>query len=80
MLNQIHGHEVMRMMLASGRLYTKETLGAAIVDHFGKQTRFYTCSEDNLTATELVEFLAARGKFIETGTGFNTDPDKICDH
>ena len=80
MLNQIHGHDVMKMMLDSGQSYTKDTLSTAIIDRFGKETRFYTCSAENMTADELVEFLAKREKFIETGTGFNTAPDKICNH
>jgi len=80
MAKQIHGHEVMQMMLASGHAYTKQTLCDAIVAHFGDEARFYTCSQENMTANELVEFLQARGKFIESGTGFNTSPDKICNH
>ena len=80
MSNQVHGHDVMKMMLDSGQSYTKDTLSAAIIDCFGEKTRFYTCSSENLTANELVEFLAKREKFIETDTGFNTAPDKICDH
>ena len=79
-LNQVHGHDVMRMMLDSGQSYTKETLRAAIMNRFGEETRFYTCSAENMTADELVEFLGKREKFIATDTGFNTTPDKICDH
>ena len=52
----------------------------AIEDHFGEDTRFYTCSMENITAAELVDFLQSRGKFIEQGPGFNTRPDKICGH
>ncbi|MFE8730009.1 DUF2492 family protein, partial [Aeromonas hydrophila] len=28
----------------------------------------------------LIDFLAARGKFIEAGEGFQTRADKICNH
>lgn len=77
---QIHGHEVMRMMVDSGRSFTKESLRDAIVDRFGSSARFHTCSAENLTADELIEFLAARGKFIEAGTGFSTDANRICQH
>ena len=80
MSNQVHGHDVMKMMLDSGQSYTKDTLSTAIIDRFGKETRFYTCSAENMTADELVDFLSKREKFIETDTGFNTTPDKICDH
>lgn len=80
MLSQVHGHDVMKMMLDSGQSYTKDTLLTDIINRFGEETRFYTCSAENLTADELVEFLAKREKFIETDTGFNTAPDKICAH
>lgn len=80
MLSQVHGHDVMKMMLDSGQSYTKETLLTDIINRFGEETRFYTCSAKNMTANELVEFLAKREKFIETDTGFSTAPDKICDH
>ena len=80
MSNQVHGHDVMRMMLDDGQSYTKDTLRTAIVARFGAETRFHTCSAENMTATELVEFLAQWGKFIATGIGFTTDADKICDH
>lgn len=80
MLNQIHGHDVMKMMLDSGQAYTKDSLSAAIVNRFGPEARFYTCSASDMTAAELVDFLAQREKFIEIEAGFNTAPEKICDH
>lgn len=80
MSNQVHGHDVMKMMLDNSQSYTKDTLSAAIIDRFGEAARFYTCSAENMTANELVEFLAKREKVIETEAGFNTAPDKICDH
>lgn len=80
MPDQIHGHDVMKMMLDSGQSYTRDTLSTAIINRFGTDARFYTCSATNMTADELVEFLAKREKFIETDTGFNTAPEKICDH
>ncbi|MCP5158627.1 MAG: YecH family protein [Gammaproteobacteria bacterium] len=80
MTEKIHGHEVMEMMLSSNRSYTKESLCAAILAKFGKDARFYTCAEENMTASDLVEFLESKGKFVETEAGFNTSPDKMCAH
>lgn len=40
----IHGHEVLQMMISSGESYTVATLEAAIIDRFGKEVRFHTCS------------------------------------
>ena len=78
--NDIHGHEVMRMMLESGEVYDEERLEAAILARFGQSARFCTCSASGMTARQLIEFLAARGKFVPTREGFSTDPTKLCDH
>lgn len=80
MSDQIHGHEVMKMMLDAGRRYTKTTLRAAIVERFGEAARFYTCAAENMTADELIAFLDGRNKFIQEGDGFTTDPARICQH
>ena len=80
MAEQVHGHEVLRMMIEDGNVYTKATLRAAIVDRFGEGARFYTCSAENMTPDELVAFLENRGKFVDEGEGFKTEPDRICDH
>jgi probable metal-binding protein len=80
MTNQTHGHEVMQMMVESGAAYTRASLEAAIKERFGADARFYTCSAEGMTAAELIEFLAQRGKFIEKADGFSTAPDKICNH
>ena len=77
--NDIHGHEVMRMMLESGEMYDEKRLELAIHARFGESARFCTCSASGMTARQLIEFLAARGKFIPTSEGFSTDPTKICD-
>ncbi len=80
MPEQIHGHEVMQMMIDAGKVYTKDTLRAAMAQRFGAQARFYTCSAENMVADELIAFLAARGKFLDEGEGFKTEPDRICQH
>lgn len=82
MLNgsQIHGHEVMEMMLETGMAYTRESLHQAIIERFGSEARFYTCSRENMTAAELIQFLTERGKFVPEGDGFTTDPTRMCRH
>ena len=80
MAKQVHGHEVMRMMIEEGKAYTKGTLRAAIADRFGEEARFSTCSAENMTAEELIAFLEGRGKFVDEGGGFRMQPDRICKH
>ncbi|WP_347113424.1 YecH family metal-binding protein [Leclercia sp. S52] len=76
----IHGHDVLTMMIDSGAQYTEESLVAAIIARFGEEARFHTCSAAEMTAAELVAFLAARGKFIPLDSGFSTHESKICRH
>ncbi len=78
MAEQIHGHAVLEMMLASGHAYTQESLRAAIIERFGPEARFYTCSAESLTADQLITFLHQRGKFQAVRKGFTTDRNAIC--
>ncbi|WP_437891330.1 YecH family metal-binding protein [Phytobacter sp. V91] len=76
----IHGHEVLNMMLESAEQYSEKSLVEAINQRFGGEARFHTCSASEMTAAELVTFLAARGKFIPAQDGFSTHESKICQH
>jgi len=79
-MNQIHGHEVMEMMLASGKTYTKDTLLQDIINKFGQSARFFTCSAQNMTAKQLIEFLDTKGKLVHREDGFQTSKDVMCQH
>lgn len=79
-LNQIHGHAVMEMMVASNKAYTHESLCEDILARFGPDTRFFTCSAEGMTADELITFLEQKGKFVNQGSGFSTLQEKICNH
>ena len=80
MTNPIHGHEVMQMMVESPETFTRASLKTAIDNRFGPDARFFTCSAENMTAEELIGFLAQKGKFIDREGGFSTSPEKICSH
>ena len=87
-----HGHEVLCMM--EGNSYaTKAELIDAITARFGAEELFCTCSASGMTAAELVDFLAERGKFMpadghagqggeggEGGGAFTVDITKVCNH
>lgn len=80
MTESIHGHEVMRKMIESKQAYTKDSLRIAITAWFGEDAQFHTCSAENMTADELITFLAARRKFYSDDIGFRVDEDEICDN
>lgn len=80
MSSQIHGHDVIAMMLESSQVYTRESLVAAIGTRFGANARFFTCSAEGMTAEELVDFLNGRAKFAPRAGGFAADPERVCQH
>ena len=68
------------MMVELNRSFTRDSLRDAIHARFGEDTRFFTCSADDMTADQLIDFLASRGKFVERDAGFSTEADRICRH
>jgi probable metal-binding protein len=68
----------MQMMLNSGKPYTRSNLVQEIVERFGCDARFHTCSAEDLTAEALVDFLDARGKFLHKEGSFQTQADLMC--
>ena len=80
LMKRVHGHEVMHMMASSGFAYSRESLRAAIHENFGENTRFFTCSADNMSADELISFLESKGKFHPAGAGFGLSTEQICKH
>jgi probable metal-binding protein len=77
-MNERHAHEVMEMMVTSGRSYSRESLAAAIRNKFGPETVFYTCSANGLSPEQLIEFLATKGKFRGTEDAFVLDTGMMC--
>ena len=61
-MEQLHAHEVLHMM--EGNSYTELSLREAIIQKFGEQQRFFTCSANNMDVDTLIEFLKRKGKFI----------------
>ena len=80
MQNDIHGHDILDRMIASERFFTRDSLIAFIHAEFGAHARFCTCSAHGMTAAEIVDFLAARGKFAGTQAGFTVNPERVCAH
>ena len=58
----VHGSEVKKMAMASGKSMTRESLHQEIIEKFGEETRFYSCAADNMTANELITFFENNGK------------------
>lgn len=79
-MSHVHGHEVIEMMVRSGEAYSRNSLRAKIIEQFGSEARFFTCSDEGMTAEGLIQFLENRGKFHPVEDGFNINPDNVCKH
>ena len=79
-MKHVHGHEVMEMMMAQDRAWTRDELVTAIVDKFGAEARFHTCSAEGMEPAALLDFFTARGKFVESPSGLRTARDRMCNH
>ena len=77
---EIHGHEVLEMMVQADCNFSRESLIAAIGERFGAESRFCTCSGGNMDAAELVDMLTSKGKFVGPDTAFRFDTGRRCDH
>ena len=78
MSESIHGHQVMEMMATSGENYSKESLKSEIASKFGLEARFHTCMGSDMTADDLIDFLSAKGKFIESEEGISMPEGHLC--
>ena len=77
-MEQLHAHEVLHMM--EGKSNSESSLKEAIIQKFGEQQLFYTCSAEDMDADKLIEFLKAKGKFMPADDGFTVDITKVCSH
>ena len=77
-MEERHAHEVMEMMITSGKQYSRASLVEAIEERFGKGVTFYTCSASGLSPEELVQFLEMKGKFVGTEEAFAFNPGRMC--
>lgn len=79
-MKDIHAHEIMHMMLEIEGGFSRESLARAIVERFGAEARFHSCSAKGMGVNAVIDFLESRGKFVARDDGFNTAQDKICNH
>ena len=80
MQKNIHGHEVMERIAAAGRKMSREEIIADAEATFGADARFHTCSAENMTAGDLLDFLASRGKLVGEDSAMALASGAACDH
>ncbi len=80
MTKQVHGSAIKQMVNESTENYTRDALLSAIIEKFGEDTRFYSCSAENMTADELISFFEGNGKLSTDDYTFAEGPGHKCSH
>jgi probable metal-binding protein len=78
LIESIHGHEVLRMVMTAQPPVGCEALRSEIAARYGNDARFHTCSTDDLSIDELLAFLLARGKLSIVDGGLVACREEIC--
>ena len=59
---QIHGHEIIELVVKYPEGIAAATLADIAAHKFGPGARFFTCSAENMSLPALLDFLAERDK------------------
>lgn len=82
-MNELHIHEVLRMMIETQKTYTdKADFVKDISQKFGSDVRFHACSDSGMDIETAYDFLISRGKISvnEQQTAVGIDPNmSMCD-
>ena len=76
----VHGHDLMDMMIETGKSYSAEALVDAAKEKFGQDVTFHTCSFEGLEPNKLIELLAGKGKFDVNEKGEFSMSERLCRH
>ncbi|MBK1879891.1 YecH family metal-binding protein [Pelagicoccus mobilis] len=76
----IHAHEILEMMIRTGKKYSNESLSAEIIEVFGEDSTFHTCSGHGLDPYDIVQHLWGKRKFTGTPEEFVFLPGNRCSH
>jgi probable metal-binding protein len=78
-VENVHGHEVLRLVGEAEVPLTRGELEAEMVRRFGEGARFCTCSAGDMTREELLGFLMERGKLVEREGRMEIVRERICE-
>jgi len=76
----IHGHEIIDIVSLHPEGLSSGRLAAIATERFGVDARFLTCSTENMTLPELLEFLHERSKVELRGQTVFPGGSPACEH
>ncbi|EHN69191.1 YecH family metal-binding protein [Aliivibrio fischeri] len=80
MKQDIHGHVVLNILIDSKEPLPRAQLEEKIESEFGSEVCFHTCSQQDLTLAELLDFLLSKKKIVATEEGLIANPERMCHH
>ena len=78
MNESIHGHRVLEILEGSDNPLSIEQLREVVVDRYGEDARFHTCSSQSMPFEELLVFLSDRNKVFEVNGRIDAAPNRSC--
>ncbi|TCI04045.1 DUF2492 family protein [Corallincola luteus] len=79
-MTSIHGHKVLELILSSAPNQSLTELRQLVINNFGTDAIYHTCSESDMDLDSLLAFFVARGKVAGDDGALNVDETKICQH
>ncbi len=67
MQESIHGHNVLKLIKSQNEPMSQQQLLNALTEHFGEDSRYHTCSAQELSAEELLQIFIKKGKLAKDG-------------
>ncbi|WP_070962924.1 YecH family metal-binding protein [Vibrio sonorensis] len=78
MANRIHAHSVLNLLQESPM--TKDDLTAKVLEEFGADALFHTCSLSDLDFDTLFSFFVNRQKIVEAEGKWALNAARVCNH
>lgn len=76
----IHAHSALDFIAAHDGLWKLEELDSQFSGKFGTDARFFACSADNMTTSDLVAFLLQRQKIFLHENRVYLHRANVCNH
>ncbi len=74
----VHAHSLLNHLKSHPS--TIEQLTQWVVEQYGQDVRFRTCSREGFSLPEMIDFFKARQKIIEVDGKWQTNPERVCNH
>lgn len=79
-MNTIHIHDILDIIYNSGKEYTIDSLKEEVINRYGNDINFMTCSDHKFGIEGMIDFMCSRGKIEVHGEKIFPAGASWCDH